>query len=436
MTDDNDPAEMCRRLAAALEEDDATAIDVCFKALSGAEPGPRKAAIADIRDEDDGETLLHLAAADHSYNRVALELIAWGADIHATSEDGTTPLRRSVSARSRGDTEPVVLALLEAGADPSGLDRYDLTALHHAAGSGSETLVRTLIEAGCDVDAVDGRDREKTPLHDAARNGNAAVIPCLLAAGADRDRANAEGESALCLAVSHGHREATQRLIEAGCRIDRPDNRGRTPLHFAVRNGEADLIRDLVGAGASVLTRDDLGQSPLEILQAFGEVDSIRAVKGARPWPVPGPLDAQQRLSILVTIVMQNWPACPEFVDTSFYGTMHGRNFWLEGRCERLGQALAGLADDRSWQGLMPRTLARICFDIARSILLSYQYHANPNDGFELENVDEDDLYDAVDSFENAAIRFFTGDEGMPDDLTVKDIVRRDIMARALISRS
>ncbi|BBX29096.1 ankyrin repeat domain-containing protein [Mycolicibacterium alvei] len=74
--------------------------------------------------------------------------------------------------------------LLGLGADPNPVDNVGMTPLHFAAQSDSVDVVKILLDAGADVNAV-AEDRH-TPLYPAVRNTNgkrADIVALLMAAG-------------------------------------------------------------------------------------------------------------------------------------------------------------------------------------------------------------------------------------------------------------
>lgn len=77
-----------------------------------------------------------------------------------------------------------------------------LTALHIAAFSGNDEIVRYLIAHGASLDALD--KKEGTPLHTAIRKGHLTTVEILLEAGADVQRHTSEG-TVIDLAKAHEH---------------------------------------------------------------------------------------------------------------------------------------------------------------------------------------------------------------------------------------
>ncbi|RWW81133.1 hypothetical protein BHE74_00010504 [Ensete ventricosum] len=97
----------------------------------------------------------------------------------------------------------VLSALLSdpsAARDPDAEDPDGRTALHFAAGLGSEECVRLLAEAGADVDRPERAGGGLTPLHVAAGYGQPAAARALLAAGADPGALDGRGRTPLELA--------------------------------------------------------------------------------------------------------------------------------------------------------------------------------------------------------------------------------------------
>lgn len=120
-------------------------------------------------------------------------LLAAGADVNYTADNGETPL---IGAASLG-AEDVGLRLLEAGARIDSQGVWNATPLHWASHLGLERLVDRLIQSGADLNLPDSR-YNGTPLHwaihgrfrfpaEERRANYAEVVRHLVAAGAKVD---------------------------------------------------------------------------------------------------------------------------------------------------------------------------------------------------------------------------------------------------------
>jgi ankyrin repeat protein len=130
--------------------------------------------------QGDGMTALHWAAL-HGNAELASLLLRARASVKATTRVAAhTPLHVAAEAGSA----PVVVALLEAGADPGATTSAGVTALHLAAMSGSAAAVAALLDRGA---AVNAREPawSQTPLMLAAARGRTAAVKLLLERGAD-----------------------------------------------------------------------------------------------------------------------------------------------------------------------------------------------------------------------------------------------------------
>jgi hypothetical protein len=116
-----------------------------------------------------GHTALHVAAAVYDL-KIARDLVAAGADVHAQNRRGATPLHAAT------------------GGSP-GSPRWNPAA--------QAAIIASLIEAGADPEAA--AEGGVTPLQRAVRNRCSAAVQALLNAGADPHRRNRNGSTAFTL---------------------------------------------------------------------------------------------------------------------------------------------------------------------------------------------------------------------------------------------
>ena len=282
-----------------------------------------------------GESPLHIVASVFQRDAtvvtpVVSALLEAGAEIDARTNDGRTPLLAAVQA----DRAAAVMALLDAGADPTLRDDAgnpaDPTGCAHwgkavffatadadviarcleagadpnpGAGAGDQSrpwllhsastnardpaVITALVEGGADIHARDGFG--KTPLHAAAENTTTAAVQALVQAGADIDAPQREpgrysrgGPTPLHSAASNPNPEVAATLLEAGADVGaRAWPWGGTPLHVAARNPNPAVAALLLDAGANVNARQFAWNlSPVTVA---GEDVTTRGLRGITP---------------------------------------------------------------------------------------------------------------------------------------------------------
>jgi uncharacterized protein len=117
---------------------------------------------------DGGQLGVRMADSSSEIIRV---LLAAGANLRLTSDDGTTPLMVAAGlgratftpgkprANRSAGAEAAVQVLLDAGADINGVNEADFTALHGAAFRGLNEVIQILVDRGANINARDFRGR-------------------------------------------------------------------------------------------------------------------------------------------------------------------------------------------------------------------------------------------------------------------------------------
>lgn len=172
---------------------------------------------ADLKARDAfGNTILAAAASGDDLDTIKV-LVDAGVDVNAVGATGMTPLVLSAYHRNLA----AVKLLLAKGAnvnavaaktglfpvdDPKSgpISLYKVTALHAALPQGSPELVRTLLDAGANVNAKEGRNMTPLMLAVASNHQQRAVIRMLLARGADVGAKCSTGETAADWAAKLG----------------------------------------------------------------------------------------------------------------------------------------------------------------------------------------------------------------------------------------
>jgi uncharacterized protein len=218
-------------------------------------------------------------AAQQPDSTQALALIAHGADVNATSDDGTTPL---MWAAHRGDYA-LVQALLKAHAKVDVSNAYGANAMLQAAQFGDVRLIEALLNAGANVESPnpDG----ETALMLVARAGNVAAGRLLLKHGANANaQENFRGQTALIWAAAESQPEMVKLLVSAHADVNARSlintNRrqvtgepraqarapgGMTPLLYAARQGCLGCVKYLAEGKADLNMADPEGITPMLI---------------------------------------------------------------------------------------------------------------------------------------------------------------------------
>ncbi|KAL4232899.1 hypothetical protein ACF0H5_007586 [Mactra antiquata] len=242
-------------------------------------------------------------------------LLEAGADINYTNMSCYTPLLTAV----KFNKVSVVRLLLENKADPnfrSGLNMTSLliaaqwgysdivdlllkyrasilsrdvegnTALILSSRNGHYMAMRSLLDAGCDVNATNNEGC--TSLHYACHKARGYQM--LLDAGANPDIADKDSVTPLLMAASEGFDKVVKALVEAKCNVNIPNESvKRTALHILSFKGHTESIDYLVYGGANIDACDTYNRSPLWyaiqnkkvnvvrlLLKAYSHVDTFQ----------------------------------------------------------------------------------------------------------------------------------------------------------------
>jgi ankyrin repeat protein len=140
-----------------------------------------------LTEHQRGDTGLILALREDANKVFVLLLEQPTLKLEATSGNGDTALMMASYKRNL----PAVAALLKKGAQ---VNRPGWSALHYAAASGDQAIVRLLLRHRANIDA--GSPTGVTPLMIAAREGQEGAVALLLAGGANASLTSSDGMSA------------------------------------------------------------------------------------------------------------------------------------------------------------------------------------------------------------------------------------------------
>jgi ankyrin repeat protein len=194
----------------------AGAYDDFFRAVKFDDVGTIKSLLArgldpNLIEPERGDSGLILALREDSMKVFNVLLNAPGIDPEIKSRNGDTALMIAAYKANL----PAVDALLAKGVE---VNRPGWTALHYAAASGSNDIVRRLLDKSAYIDAES--PNKTTPLMMAVRGGHIQTVKLLMDEGADATLKNELGMNAIDFAEHFGQRDIaeglTYRLKKAG----------------------------------------------------------------------------------------------------------------------------------------------------------------------------------------------------------------------------
>jgi ankyrin repeat protein len=273
----------------------------------------------------EGYTAVYLAAQSGHSSTIRL-LTSLGARPSVADHEGWTALH---AACEKGQVSAVE-TLIEV-VDPSDLrtlinarSTESIVALYLAAQHGYTDIVRCLVDAGAEVDAVED-DGGFAPIHVACQNGHLETVSALLSPGG-ADPNLAAGTSAwhpIHYAAQDGYTSIVDRLIKSGADPRKTTADGHTALHVAAENGHVETVRLLLGAartsaaeGANdeansvavkdaVEARDSYGWTPLHHAVQNGHCDVVNELL-AEPSVDVDLLTDDGHSSLLIAVINQH----------------------------------------------------------------------------------------------------------------------------------
>jgi len=215
--------------------------------------------------DEDGNTLLHLAARDGDEVKAEL-LLAQKVSPNLWNEAGERPLHLAC----KPGHYKVCDALLRHGAEVFNKDNKGQTPLHCAARF--QNICVLIMTQKPDFDVNTGDDNGDTPLMLAVGGDKApSVIRAMLEMGAQPSAMNKLGQTALHHLANQPTEAAGKiaaLLLEAGCDVTIPDAEGNTVIHYASgvagSNPNEELAICLVLKGCSLSSPNRDGYTPLD----------------------------------------------------------------------------------------------------------------------------------------------------------------------------
>lgn len=205
---------------------------------------------------------------------------------------------------SKQENLEIIKSLIDSGVDVN-KEQFFLqgNALNAAVCTGNCLVVKTLIEAGANVNLLPQNSKEPTPLILATQEGNFDVVKILVEAGVDVNEVRPYGDYALLVAATSGyenifnylapltnvelHQEALSELPKGIQRRLREEqaNPVINELTEAIRRNNIDDIKELLSFGIEVSDFDEYGATPLFWAVQKENIDlvSLLLAAGANP---------------------------------------------------------------------------------------------------------------------------------------------------------
>jgi len=171
--------------------------------------------------------------------------------------------------------------LLDAGANPSVQDEFQVEPLHYAASTGATEVMDLLIDNGANLAAIDNMKR--SPLECAVRYNRVNAVKKLLSNHVNVNSQNIHGGAALHQAADAGNVVITKLLIQHNANVNSQTESMRTPLHYAVHKGHLDIVNILIESSADLSAIESkAGETPLHRAAAVGNLNIVSALIKAR----------------------------------------------------------------------------------------------------------------------------------------------------------
>jgi len=163
--------------------------------------------------------------------------------------------------------------LLRKGYNPDSAYSTGLTALNYAIDNGNIGIVKLLLNAGANPNAL---YEGSSPLYYAIMSNNPQVVELLLRYKADLNVED-NGSSLLYLAIVNASRQVIKVLLDARANPDSVNSgNGLTPLMLACGKGKKEIVKLLLKAGANPDPTDPTRMTPLMLACRKGRIEIVK----------------------------------------------------------------------------------------------------------------------------------------------------------------
>jgi ankyrin repeat protein len=149
------------------------------------------------------------------------------------------------------------------GSENEYINEFSMSPLLIATKKGNINIVRILITAGADVNAMEPRNGY-APLFLSAVDNNLEIMKILIASGAEINTKDNYGQNILAHTINNNNLEATEILLDAGININDSINKHEvSPIIFSVSKGNSGITKKLIEYGADINIQTNDGKTAL-----------------------------------------------------------------------------------------------------------------------------------------------------------------------------
>ena len=233
--------------------------------------------------DDDGNTLVHLAAMGGSKTVVKMLVTKYGCPVNSKNNTGQSPLHLACTS---SHTQVITTLLSECKADLFVRDNImNYTPLHRAVHRGQIDIMKCLIDSfGIDVTRTDGSNL----LHFACQEGLVEAVMYIMTQYTLRKKVTREivkisdhyGNTPLHYSAFGGQIEVATLLISVyGAPVNHQNNKNETPLHLACTKGHVTFIQVFVKAYKPDMNTCDINkQIPLQRAALSGQTYVVQCL--------------------------------------------------------------------------------------------------------------------------------------------------------------